>query len=188
MPDISFDIPAAPVVLPALIIAVTMAVAWLQHQGRLTPARLATVVATSLYGAALVAVTLFPFRVGLGRFSNLVPWYDKVNLIPIVTIDPIGFGLNIAMTVPLGLLVPLLVRIRTAGAAALVGLAVSATIELTQGVGNILLSGGRTADVNDVIANTVGTVLGWLLLQRLTRSRRIGATLDRPSAETVSGR
>jgi glycopeptide antibiotics resistance protein len=177
MPDIYFEIPAAPIVVPALIITLTVAIAWLQHRDRLTPARLALVVAASLYGAVLVAVTLFPFRVALGRFANPIPWYDKINLVPIVTIDPLGFGLNILMTVPLGLLVPLLVRIRTVGVAALVGLAVSATIEIIQGVGKLALSGVRTADVNDVIANTLGTVLGWLLLQRLTRSHRIGATV-----------
>jgi glycopeptide antibiotics resistance protein len=184
MPDIYFDIPAAPIVLPALIITVTVALAWLQHQGRLTRSRLAVVLAGSLYGAALVTVTLFPFRVALGRFANPIPWYEKINLIPIVTIDPLGFVLNIAMTVPLGLLVPLLVRIRTVGAAALVGLAVSASIELIQGVGKLALSGVRTADVNDLIANTLGTVLGWLVLQALVRMRRNAAPVDQLGVAT----
>ena len=187
MPDIQFVIPAAPVVVPALIITMTVAIARLQHRGRLTPARLATVVASSLYSAALVAVTLFPFRVALGRFSNPIPWYDKVNLVPLVTIDPPGFILNIVMMVPLGLLVPLLVRVRSVGAAALVGLAVSASIELIQGVGKLTLSGVRTADVNDLIANTLGTVLGWCLLQQMTRSHR-RAPADGLNAETVSSR
>jgi glycopeptide antibiotics resistance protein len=120
MPHIQFAIPAAPVVVPGVIIALTVEIARLQM-------------------------------------------------------------------VPLGVLVPLSFRVRSVGAAALVGLAVSASIEFIQGVGKLALSGVRTADVNDLIANTVGTLLGWWLLQRLTRSNRPAAA-DGCNSETVTSR
>ena len=45
----------------------------------------------------------------------------------------------------------------------------STAIELLQLVGNIVFSTGRTTDINDVIANTLGAVLGFVMLRRLAR-------------------
>ena len=85
--------------------------------------------------------------------------------------DAPTFLLNIVMTAPLGLLLPLLVRVRSVAGVALVGLLVSATIELGQGVGDVLLGMSRTVDVNDLVANVTGTVLG------LVAFRVVAATL-----------
>ena len=50
---------------------------------------------------------------------------------------------------------------------ALTGVALSAAIEMTQFLSDVLVSGGRTADVNDLPANTIGAVLGYLVYRSL---------------------
>ncbi len=169
MPDIQFDIPAALVLLPLLFSGLVIVVTRLQHHDRLTTGRLATVLAAGTYTAALIALTLFPIRVALGGYANQVAWYHKINWIPILTIDPGSFWLNVIMTIPLGILAPLIFRLTSAREAARFGLAVSLTIEVLQFGGNAMFSSGRLADVNDLIANTLGAVLGWLLLATLSK-------------------
>ena len=65
----------------------------------------------------------------------------------------------------------------TARAAALVGLEVSASIEGLQLLGNVVLGSGRVVDVNDLLANVAGAVLGWLFLQHLRGDARLGRWL-----------
>ncbi len=68
----------------------------------------------------------------------------------------INFVGNIVVTVPMGLMLPSLLgrcsTLRVAG----VCLALSSVIEILQGI-----SGRRVADVDDVILNTLGGVIGW---------------------------
>jgi len=85
------------------------------------------------------------------------------------TLEPLE---NILYFVPLGILLATLGWrfIAVAG----VGMAVSATIEVTQ----YFVNDGRTADINDVITNTLGAILGWLVVfavGRLAARRAIGA-------------
>ena len=66
--------------------------------------------------------------------------------------------LNIILFVPLGILLPFLwKRYRTLKATALFGFGMSLSIELLQ----ILTY--RATDINDLLANTLGAALGWLL-------------------------
>ena len=68
----------------------------------------------------------------------------------------INFLGNIAVTVPMGLMLPaLLGRCSTLRVATLC-LTLSSVVEVLQGI-----SGRRVADVDDVILNTLGGVLGW---------------------------
>lgn len=148
---------------------------WLLSLGRrLTWPRTLTVLVTSGYGAGVVVVTAFPPRLALRPGVHLESLLSLVNVVPVVTIDPRTFLLNVVMTVPLGLLLPLLVGVRSVTGAALVGLLVSAGIESAQGLADLLFDLGRAVDVNDLIANTTGAVLGLLCLRLL-------ATLNGPT-------
>lgn len=82
----------------------------------------------------------------------------EVNLIPFSQgISPLGYALNLLLGMPLGFLLPLLwERLNRPGAIALSGLAFSLLIELSQ------LCNFRATDVDDLIMNALGTVLGWL--------------------------
>ena len=171
-PLMQFEIPAVPVLLPLWVSSVVVAAIWLQRRRLISPGRMVTVLLAATYGAAVLALTLLPLPVATGVYANKIAWYEKLNLIPVLTIDLKTFILNIVMTVPLGMLAPLLIRVHTRGRAALIGLLFSLAIELVQGASNIVFSSGRTADINDVIANTAGAVLGWYVFHPSARCRR----------------
>jgi VanZ family protein len=118
------------------------------------------------YALAVLGVTIFPIEVTIGRYGSISPWYDRASFIPVATIDAKTFLLNIFMTVPLGMLLPVLSRrVRSVRTVAVVAAAVSAVIEILQFGLNVFLNSGRTADVNDIIANTAGAVLGYYALR-----------------------
>lgn len=94
-----------------------------------------------------------------------IPWFQaSVNLVPWVLPENrwewVMLGGNIALFLPLGLLLPLGWRGWRVRRVALVGLVVSLAIELLQ----FALGGaGRAFDAQDLLLNTLGTGLGgWL--------------------------
>jgi glycopeptide antibiotics resistance protein len=173
------EIQPGPVLVPLLVGVVVVWLLALGHRRALTWGRAATVLVATVYAAGVVAVTFFPWQVPFASADVLVPGgvppldgsgrdvslRSLLNVVPLVTIDPQTFLLNIVMTLPLGALLPLLVRVRSIPAVALVGLLVSTGIEVGQGVGDVLLGMTRTVDVNDLIANVTGTVLGLLVFR-----------------------
>lgn len=111
-----------------------------------------------LFAVYLSAVYLF---VGMPtvqfiRFELSLTW---IPFLPMIA-DLKNTVLNVVLFVPLGMLLPFLWRkYNTLKATALCGFGMSLAIELLQ----ILTY--RATDVNDVIANTVGTVLGYILFR-----------------------
>ena len=111
----------------------------------------------SLYFAGLYLVTGLP--------TVLFVRYDpSFYLLPFVGIaeDIKNSILNVLLFLPLGFLVPLFCgRFRGFHAALLLGLSVSLFIELTQ------VFTYRISDINDLITNTLGAALGYLLARPL---------------------
>lgn len=124
------------------------------------PARPRTVVPlVVLWATAVLFMTLRP-GTGLGVRLNLVPLIVDG---PASAVDAV---LNVVVFVPLGLLLALCAtRLRTVFVLAL---ALTIFIETTQYLTDL----GRTADINDVITNTVGACLGWAVA---TGIRRVAA-------------
>lgn len=120
----------------------------------------------ALYAAGFLHFTIFPIIVD--RSQNEVPWTSQIQPIPLnalLGMDP-SFVLNVILFVPLGLLLPLMTRKELqAKRVALRCLAASAAIELTQLGMYIAFRNGRGADVDDLISNTLGGVLGFLILR-----------------------
>lgn len=86
---------------------------------------------------------------------NLIPFLDMVG-------DLRSTLLNVVLFVPLGLMLPLIwEKYRTGKNAVLFGLGMSLAIELLQ----ILTL--RATDINDLITNTLGTFLGFLIAKVL---------------------
>ena len=131
-----------------------------------------TVTILFLYAVGVVAITVFPIRVRSAAYWSGEPWWTMVHWIP-GDVDAPSFVLNVIMFIPLGVLLPLLrpgldaVR-RLAGHAA----AASLVIELTQFALGMTLGSRRTVDVNDLIANTAGALLGLLILRLAVPSRQ----------------
>ena len=103
--------------------------------------------------------------------TNLVPFRTIAEYFGVlrggnVTLFLVNFAGNILVFVPLGLLPPLLWRrCRGAWGAALPALC-SLFVELCQ------IFTGRSVDVDDLILNTLGGLLGWLLARLLLRRSR----------------
>lgn len=146
----------------AAILAATgiAGIVFVVRRARAVPVRTAVV---AIVGAVWLAATLFmTLRPGPGIGV-------RVNL------DPLSFagrGSEVDAVLNVGVFVPFGVLLAAAGVrllgALLLGLGVSLFIEVAQYLGNV----GRTADINDLITNTLGTVLGCaiaLALARLTR-------------------
>ncbi|MDN4639790.1 VanZ family protein [Agreia sp. PsM10] len=121
--------------------------------------RVAIVVFLAAWLAGLLFMTLRPSS-GRGSLLNLVPLSFEG---PGAVVDAV---LNVGVFVPLGLLLAA-AAIRFP-VALLIGLLLSVTIELSQFVVQV----GRTSDINDLITNTTGTVLGWALGAAVVHIRR----------------
>lgn len=118
---------------------------------------------------------------GIGKLKEYAP---RIVFIPFVDMvsGPVDTVLNVILFVPLGLFLPLLwkklCRIRNA---ALTGFLFSLFIEILQ------MFGRGTTDVNDLITNTIGACLGYLIYTLL--SKRIPKAVCRKfqSCETNDG-
>jgi glycopeptide antibiotics resistance protein len=120
------------------------------------------------YAAGVLAVTVVPVRAF--DYWGQVPWQAMIRWVPFV-VDPLSMTLNVVMFLPFGVLVPLLWP--WAGATAtrlgLLALSASASIELTQLLLDITIGSRRTVDINDLIANAGGALIGLWLLRRARR-------------------
>lgn len=75
---------------------------------------------------------------------------------------------NIIAFVPLGFLTPLILDKRSIKKISLVGAGISLAFEIIQ-----LATGIGSFDVDDLILNTFGTILGYIILKLLTRFLKI---------------
>ena len=110
--------------------------------------RVAVALSLAAWLAGLLFLTMRPSS-GKGTLLNLVPLSFQG---PGAVVDAV---LNVGVFIPLGLLL-VAAGVRFA-VALLIGLLLSVGIELSQYLAQV----GRTADVNDLLTNTTGTVLGW---------------------------
>jgi glycopeptide antibiotics resistance protein len=118
-----------------------------------------------------IAVFLFAWLAGL-IFMTLRPSSGSGSLLNVVPLRFEGPGavidavLNVGVFVPLGLLLAA-AAIRFP-AALLTGLLLSIAIEVSQ----YMVQVGRTSDINDLITNTTGTVVGWTAGAAIVHIRR----------------
>ena len=157
---------AAPVLLPPLIICLAL-IATPATRRRVQAAWRRPVTFTVLvtYAFAVAAVTVFPIIVRPPEFWLGEPWWTVIHWIPFY-VDPASMVLNVVMLIPYGVLLPLLwPGTGTVRRIALLAFGTSATIELIQLILGLTLYSRRTVDVNDLIANTAGALLGLVMLR-----------------------
>lgn len=153
-----------------------------------------------VYVSMLVEVTLFPVPVDPGEIARLrtdpvLRLSPDLNLVPFRSITSSlagvgaqGFGVflrnwlgNLLLFMPLGLMAPLFwPRLRRVSATGLLCLAASLSIEAAQFVGSFLVFGIRwkSVDIDDVIMNVMGGMLGFLLSRLLVHDRLGQRTAD----------
>ncbi len=124
-----------------------------------------------VYGALLLVIGLWPTHVDQG-IDVLTTWYGRWllerGLTPLQVYDLVEGAANVAMYVPLGVIVAaVLPRWRWWGAVA-AGLVTSTAIELAQAVARP----GRTAALIDVVHNTLGAAIGAALVLLALQLRR----------------
>lgn len=122
----------------------------------------------AVYTAAVTVIAFWPvpvdqgMRVGVLRFAAFVRANGFIGL----QYEHIEFTANLLMFIPLGLLLTLALRPRPARwAPPLVCLVASTLIELVQ----FTLLPQRFTTMSDVIANTIGGALGWLIALAVVR-------------------
>ncbi|SFB04815.1 MULTISPECIES: VanZ family protein [unclassified Bacillus (in: firmicutes)] len=137
-----------------------------------------------LYICLLISVTLFPFPIGFQ--SNIENVFRSLNVIPLKTIindiSQIGIaydgdvlfmlgliarnvGGNILLLMPLGFLAPILWnKFKYYKNTVLLGFIVSISIEVLQFLESLIAGErGRVTDIDDVICNVLGALLGYLI-------------------------
>ncbi|MFE2290939.1 VanZ family protein [Streptomyces sp. NPDC059452] len=176
------QIPTAAVLGPAL--AVFALVALVRHRrdapGWRGGGPLALRIATALYAAAVASLTFFPLWVYGGDYRNQAEWISQIQPVPLLMAD-ITMVPNVIMFMPLGFLLPLLLPRISRGRTVLTCALVSLGIEVTQLLQYIVLANGRAVDVNDLIANTLGGLLGYAVLRAAQRTAATRTVLDKVS-------
>jgi len=174
----------------AILFLLSPVIAWrARRRDTATPVIVAQLLLAA-WVAAIVSLTLFPlpWRTGGGRpllVSATADWpMPWASIRPFATIGPsLAQGLgsemgrvligNLLAFVPLGFLAPAVDRRwRSAGRVLVLGLVASIAIELAQ-LGWDLVIGMpfRSADIDDVIVNTAGTLIGYGLWRVATAAR-----------------
>ncbi|MFC8422767.1 VanZ family protein [Streptomyces sp. NPDC057236] len=174
--DIRFQVDSTPVLGPALVLFAAGTVirvrrgVWDKRHGLLR-------LVTAVYVAAVLSLTVFPLNVTWGEYANQAPWISQINFVPLLTAD-ITMVPNVIMLVPAGFLLPLLFRNATsASRAALMAAAASLSVEAAQLLSYIVLNNGRSVDVNDLLANTLGGLAGYALVTLALRAPALRGTL-----------
>ncbi|WP_137295195.1 VanZ family protein [Nocardioides dongxiaopingii] len=182
------------------VVAVVLLVPTAAHQyrldGRLQAKDLAVLLSGAVYGLSLWTYTLLPMPAPdsyrcrgrqLEPFGSISRIWTDVGA-PDHTFQVGQVALNVLLFVPLGYYLRVIVR-RGVVTAALVGLATSLLIELTQttGVWNLYDCPYRLLDVDDLLVNTVGAV-GGSLLSFVVLDRRDDTTPPLPSTVSLGRR
>ncbi|GHH39000.1 VanZ family protein [Streptomyces candidus] len=177
--NFQIQIPATAVLGPALAVFALVALA---RRRREVPGwrggPLVLRLTTALYAAAVASLTVFPLWIYGGDYRNEAAWIGQIQPVPLLMAD-LSMIPNIIMFLPLGFLLPLLLprldRGRTVLACALVGLG----IEVFQLLQYLVFANGRSVDVNDLIANTLGGLAGYAVLRAAQRTATARAALER---------
>lgn len=172
-------IAALPALLPLLIayLGVVVAMAVRGHAGR---RRLVLWPLLVGYGLGVVGATVFPITVRPAGYWAGDPWWTELRWIPF-DVDAPSFVLNVIMFVPFGVLVPLLwPALDSMRKLSWYAAGASLTIEAVQLLIGVTLGSRRTADVNDLITNTAGALLGLAILRLAVPSAAHRAALAAP--------
>ncbi|HWU46564.1 MAG TPA: VanZ family protein [Humibacter sp.] len=112
-----------------------------------------------------------PFDDGTdGWLFSLLDFFSAHRVTDWITYDRLEFGANVAMFLPIGLFLLLLLGRRRWWLAILLGFALTVGIETAQ-----LYIPGRVSDIRDVISNTTGALVGVVfgLIVTAPKARRL---------------
>jgi glycopeptide antibiotics resistance protein len=163
------DIPALPVLLPLGVTLMAISWAFLRSRDAVTVPRLGAAWFGGWWAVAVLGATMLPMHLTWGPGSG-GPELFRFLLVPFLDMRPMDFVLNTVMTLPLAAILHTVFGVTGMRRVVLTGLGLSLSIELTQALLLVTLHGNRWADVNDLMSNTLGAYLGYLLFRGLMRS------------------
>lgn len=139
-----------------------------------------TLITLGIYLLSVLALTTFPIEVNWGMYKNQTSWLSRINPIPILTIDLATFVLNIIMFIPFGVYQWLVMRKdKISWEPVVVGsLLFSICIEIVQLLMYIIFNSARSVDVNDLIANTLGGVVGFYTIKWISKNTYFRNLID----------
>ncbi|AEV86547.1 hypothetical protein ACWT_5530 [Actinoplanes sp. SE50] len=178
------EIPALPVLLPLGAVLMVLSWWWLRRQGRLTTRRLVVAWALCWYAVAVLGATMLPAHLSWGPGAGPPATY-RILLVPTLSMRRRDFVLNMMMTLPLAALLHLNFGIVDRLWVVRTGFLLSLSIETTQLVMILTVHGTRWADVNDLLSNTIGTIVGFVVWHRLMRVERLRAAVTGVAPQTV---
>ncbi|MFT4134880.1 MAG: VanZ family protein [Microbacterium sp.] len=122
---------------------------------------LAVLSAAYLWAVGWLTLRARPYGADVSEvLERLLAWFSRHRVTEWITLERMEFAANIAMFVPLGVFAVLWFGVRGWWSAPVLGLVLSGAIELAQA----LLLDTRVPDVRDLVANTIGSVVGMLLM------------------------
>ncbi len=142
---------------------------------------LSVISAVYVWAVAWLTLRARPYGSDLSEgIERLITWFARHPQTAWITFSRVEFAANVAMFVPLGIIVVLWFGVRGWWMAPLIGLLSSAVIETCQA----LFLDTRVADVRDVVANSSGAVLGMLLM--LLLAFLLSPPTPRPTAQVTA--
>jgi len=170
----------------AVLLLVPTAAVQYRRDGRLGVGDLTVLVTAAVYGLALWTYTLLPFpteddftckHAQLELLGSFRPLFDRGLMAPGELVRDAAFlqlALNVLLFVPLGFFVRLVVH-RGVVVTTVLGFVISLTIETTQltGVWGLYDCAYRLFDVDDLVVNTAGALVGGLLAWVFVHRRHV---------------
>lgn len=166
-----------------------------RRDGRIKAASFVTVYLTVLYILALGCFTLYPLpqgTEGLGITYGIAPQLDPLGFIGDLRKDGIAavpqILANVAFFVPLGFIASRLLRLNFFWSV-VIGFLASLAIEITQLTGflGVYPYAYRTFDVDDLLWNTSGAIIGWLIAAVVARVLPPGSLAEDGDVERAPG-
>ncbi len=158
-------------------IHMTSLVFWLkaesQRISRLTNWQIFTIFSALVYVLAVSYLTLAPTSYAFSGVQQVAPiMFGNVpmNLVPFLS-SSIDYYQNILMLMPFGVYLTLLRPHWRPKNIFLAGLFVSTGIEFLQFILDWFINLSRWVDINDIITNTLGVLVGWTIMQVLKKTK-----------------
>ncbi|MEV6306553.1 VanZ family protein [Actinoplanes sp. NPDC051861] len=170
-------IPALPILLPLGVFLMAVSGAVLHRRGLMTRARLGMAWFASWWTVAVLGATMLPLPLSWGPGAGDPEPY-RLILEPVLSARPADVILNTVMTLPMAALMYIMFGVREQRRVVLTGFLISLAIEVSQAVLVIQLHANRWPDVNDLMSNTLGALVGYLLFRRLMRYERFRRAVE----------
>ena len=154
-----------------ILIPIFLAIIFYVSKKKITPEhslfQKITIYSSIVYAFAVIYLTFFPFQMQFGEYGNQTPWQSRINYAPMIDLSAIP---NLIMLAPLAVYYYLMKENSSLLKAIRLGFSVTFMIELLQFLSNYFLGGWRGADVADLVANTLGVAIGYLIVDRVFKN------------------